>query len=84
MMFNLHNRHEIVGIVQEVGTNVDGFKAGERVAVGSYVNSCRDCEDCNHGLEVHCSKLVHTYDSVDVDGTITKGGYSSFYVVDKR
>ncbi|KAK4854728.1 hypothetical protein QYF36_000568 [Acer negundo] len=37
--------HEIVGIVKEVGGNVERFKAGDHVAVGTYVNSCRDCEE---------------------------------------
>ncbi|KAK0608306.1 hypothetical protein LWI29_028684 [Acer saccharum] len=65
--------HEIVGIVNEVGGNVERFKAGDHVAVGSYVNSCRDCEECNEGLEVYCSKkLVPTFNSIDEDGTVTK------------
>ncbi|KAM7501667.1 hypothetical protein LguiB_000571 [Lonicera macranthoides] len=77
--------HEIVGIVKEVGSNVDGFKVGDHVGVGTYVNSCRDCEYCNISQEVHCTKgVVRTFNSVDVDGTITKGGYSSYYVVDQR
>ncbi|GAV89271.1 ADH_zinc_N domain-containing protein/ADH_N domain-containing protein [Cephalotus follicularis] len=77
--------HEIVGVVEEVGSNVDGFKVGDHVGVGTYVNSCRDCENCNGGLEVHCTKgRVGTINSIDVDGTITKGGYSSFIVVHEK
>ncbi|KAL5848657.1 hypothetical protein ACOSQ3_006708 [Xanthoceras sorbifolium] len=76
--------HEIVGIVKEVGANV-GCQTGDLVAVGSYVNSCRDCEECNEGLEVYCSKrLVPTFNSIDEDGTVTKGGYSNFMVVHER
>ncbi|KAL5784429.1 hypothetical protein ACOSQ2_006821 [Xanthoceras sorbifolium] len=76
--------HEIVGIVKEVGANV-GCQTGDLVAVGSYVNSCRDCEECNEGLEVYCSKrLVPTFNSIDEDGTVTKGGYSNFMVVHQR
>ncbi|KAJ4724658.1 putative Alcohol dehydrogenase [Melia azedarach] len=37
--------HEIVGIVKEIGPNVGRFKVGDRVGVGTYVNSCRDCEE---------------------------------------
>ncbi|OVA19954.1 Alcohol dehydrogenase superfamily [Macleaya cordata] len=71
--------HEIVGIVTEVGSNIHRFKTGDHVGVGTYVNSCRDCEYCNDGIEVHCSKgAIFTFNSVDVDGTITKGGYSSY------
>ncbi|KAA8550495.1 hypothetical protein F0562_002179 [Nyssa sinensis] len=77
--------HEIVGVVKEVGSNVDGFKVGDVVGVGTYVNSCRDCDNCNRDLEVHCSKgSVYTFNAIDVDGTITKGGYSTYTVVHQR
>ncbi|CAI9101701.1 OLC1v1039090C1 [Oldenlandia corymbosa var. corymbosa] len=77
--------HEIAGVVREVGSKVTKFKAGDHVGVGVYVNSCRECEYCNEGLEVHCVKgTVYTYDGIDTDGTVTKGGYSSFYVVNER
>ncbi|KAH9718811.1 putative cinnamyl alcohol dehydrogenase 1 [Citrus sinensis] len=51
--------HEIVGIVKEVGHNVSRFKVGDHVGVGTYVNSCRDCEYCNDGLEVHCARYCY-------------------------
>lgn len=77
--------HEIVGIVQEVGSEVQSFKVGDHVGVGAYVNSCRDCEYCNDELEIHCSNgVVFTFNGLDVDGTVTKGGYFSFIVVHKR
>ncbi|KAA8550498.1 hypothetical protein F0562_002182 [Nyssa sinensis] len=77
--------HEIVGVVKEVGSNVDRFKMGDHVGVGTYVNSCRDCDHCNMDLDVYCSKgAVGTFNSIDVDGTITKGGYSSSIVVHQR
>lgn len=84
-IYVVHTRHEIVGIVKEVGSNVGVFKVGDSVGVGTYVNSCRECENCEEGLEIHCSKgPVFTFGGVDVDGTITKGGYSSFIVVNQR
>uniref|UniRef100_A0A7N2RF21 Alcohol dehydrogenase-like N-terminal domain-containing protein n=1 Tax=Quercus lobata TaxID=97700 RepID=A0A7N2RF21_QUELO len=77
--------HEIVGIVQEVGSNVNRFKVGDHVGVGTYVNSCRDCEYCNDEEEVNCVKRrVSTFNGLDDDGTITKGGYSSYIVVHDR
>lgn len=80
----LHS-HEIVGTVQEVGSEVQSFKVGDHVGVGAYVNSCRDCEYCNDELEIHCSNgVVFTFNGLDVDGTVTRGGYSSFIVVHKR
>lgn len=76
--------HEIVGIVKEVGPNVNRFKVGDHVGVGTFVNSCRDCEHCNEGVEVICAKGVFTFNGVDADGSITKGGYSSFIVTHER
>lgn len=36
--------HEIVGRVSAIGTHVQGFKAGDLVAVGCMVDSCKDCQ----------------------------------------
>ncbi|KAE8727346.1 putative cinnamyl alcohol dehydrogenase 1 [Hibiscus syriacus] len=77
--------HEIAGIVKEVGSNVQRFKVGDPVGVGTYINSCRDCEYCNDGWEVHCEKgTLFTFNAIDADGTVTKGGYSSSIVVHER
>ncbi|KAF5818397.1 putative cinnamyl-alcohol dehydrogenase [Helianthus annuus] len=77
--------HEIVGIVQSAGSSVQRFKTGDHIGVGTYVNSCRECGNCEDGLEVQCSKgAVLTFDGIDTDGTVTKGGYSSYIVVHER
>ncbi|KAL8168140.1 hypothetical protein V2J09_009639 [Rumex salicifolius] len=77
--------HEIVGVVKEVGSNVDGFKVGDSVGVGTFVDSCRECEYCNQRMENCCSKgALHTFNGVDVDGSITKGGYSTSIVAHQR
>ncbi|XP_044346371.1 probable cinnamyl alcohol dehydrogenase 1 [Triticum aestivum] len=76
--------HEIAGVVTEVGSDVKGFKLGDHVAVGTYINSCRDCDNCNSLLENHCSNFVFTFNGVDTDGTVTKGGYSTHIVVHER
>ncbi|CAI0441869.1 unnamed protein product [Linum tenue] len=77
--------HEIVGIVEEVGPNVSQVKPGDHVGVGTFVNSCRECDYCNDRDEVNCVKgSVFTFNGADSDGTITKGGYSSYIVVHQR
>jgi uncharacterized zinc-type alcohol dehydrogenase-like protein len=74
--------HEIVGIVAEVGSEVTRHEVGDRVGVGCMVNSCRECENCRAGMEQYClNGNVQTYAGVDVDGTITQGGYSTHVVV---
>ncbi|HTW11282.1 MAG TPA: NAD(P)-dependent alcohol dehydrogenase [Solirubrobacteraceae bacterium] len=76
--------HEIAGIVAEVGAEVSGFAPGDRVGVGCMVNSCRECENCQHGEEQYClNGNTLTYGSVDRDGTVTYGGYSDRVVVNQ-
>ncbi|GAA2616331.1 NADP-dependent alcohol dehydrogenase C [Paractinoplanes durhamensis] len=76
--------HEIVGHVTEVGAEAGKHKVGDRVGVGCMVNSCRDCDNCQAGYEQYClDGNTGTYASVDRDGTVTQGGYSTHVVVDE-
>ncbi|XP_043700413.1 8-hydroxygeraniol dehydrogenase-like [Telopea speciosissima] len=77
--------HEIVGIVTQVGCNVERFKIGDKVGVGCMVGSCRACESCQQELESYCPKLESTYTMFD-DGTGKKhyGGYSDILVVNEH
>jgi alcohol dehydrogenase len=45
--------HEFVGIIEEVGKEVSGFKPGDRVAA-SCVVYCGQCFYCQKGLYGHC------------------------------
>ncbi|KAL4447874.1 hypothetical protein ABPG75_005093 [Micractinium tetrahymenae] len=81
--------HEIVGIVTEVGSAVEGFRPGDRAAVGCMVGSCGRCAECGRGLEQYCAGdcgVVWTYDSKDpAEGeAITRGGYSTHLVVNEK
>lgn len=84
--FPLVPGHEIVGEVTEVGANVTRFSAGDKVLIGTIVDSCRECEMCRREMESYCRAFpTLTYDGVDrVDGTRTRGGYSDLYVADQR
>jgi uncharacterized zinc-type alcohol dehydrogenase-like protein len=75
--------HEIAGVVERVGPEVTRFKAGDYVGVGCLVNSCRTCAYCTKGEEQFCPNFILTYSSVDRDGSITQGGYSTKIVVDE-
>jgi uncharacterized zinc-type alcohol dehydrogenase-like protein len=77
--------HEIVGRVTKVGEHVKGFKVGDLAAVGCMVDSCKECENCDRGLEQYCKKgAVYTYNSKGKDGVPTYGGYSNHIVVNEE
>ncbi len=46
--------HEFVGVVEELGQNVTGFSAGDRVAVACTIQ-CGKCEMCRKGLVAKCA-----------------------------
>lgn len=75
--------HEIVGVVEKVGSSVTTHKIGEPVGIGCMVNSCRACPQCKKGDEQFCEDhTVYTYNSTEKDlKTPTYGGYSSHIVV---
>jgi uncharacterized zinc-type alcohol dehydrogenase-like protein len=75
--------HEIVGTVRAVGPDVTRFKVGDRVAVGTVVDSCRHCDACEEGEENYCREgSTGTYNGKDrIDGSPTYGGYSTAIVV---
>jgi alcohol dehydrogenase (NADP+) len=82
-MYPIVPGHEIVGVVESVGDHVRKFKPGDTVGVGCLVDSCRDCDNCQAGLQQYCSGgMVLTYSSYERDGqTVTYGGYSNQIVV---
>ncbi len=75
--------HEIVGTVREVGAGVTKFSPGDRVAIGTVVDSCRKCDACEDDEEQYCREgVTGTYNAKDrIDGTTTYGGYSTSIVV---
>ncbi len=76
--------HEITGIVRSVGGKVTKFKVGDKVGVGTFVDSCHTCPECQQGLEQYCAEgLVFTYNSRDHDAQPTMGGYSDSIVVNE-
>jgi len=77
--------HEIAGVVTEVGAEVTKFTVGDRVGVGCFVESCRECRYCLAGEEQYCERgMVGTYNAMGRDGQPTQGGYSGAIVVDEN
>ena len=78
--------HEIVGTVAKVGPAVTRWKVGDRVGVGCFVDSCRECEPCKSGEEQYCHQgSTFTYNGYERDRkTPTYGGYSTGITVDEH
>jgi uncharacterized zinc-type alcohol dehydrogenase-like protein len=76
--------HEIAGIVAGVGSDVSRYAVGDRVGVGCYVDSCRECSSCQVGQQSYCKgHVAATYNGYEMDLTTpTYGGYSTHIVVD--
>ncbi|MDQ1571396.1 MAG: alcohol dehydrogenase [Actinomycetota bacterium] len=77
--------HEIAGIVSEVGSAVTKHKVGDRVGIGCFVDSCRECVNCLAGNDQFCLKgNVATYNGRQYSGEETYGGYSTQIVADEN
>ncbi|KAK0604481.1 hypothetical protein LWI29_016066 [Acer saccharum] len=77
-------KHEIVGVVTEVGSKVDKFKVGDKVGVGYRAGSCQSCDNCANNLENYCPEMVSNQGSRYRDGATTYGGYSDIMVADEH
>ncbi len=77
--------HEIAGVVSAIGSAVTKFKVGDRIGVGVFIDSCRECSSCKAGLEQYCTQgMTGTYNGYERDGkTVAQGGYSDNFVVDQ-
>jgi propanol-preferring alcohol dehydrogenase len=63
--------HEIVGVVEEVGALVVGFKKGDRVGTFWLASSCGVCDFCKEGNENLCEEAKFT-------GYDRPGGYAEY------
>ncbi|TXT07217.1 hypothetical protein VHUM_03387 [Vanrija humicola] len=73
--------HEIVGRVVRAGKNTT-HKLGARVGFGAQCSSCRECDNCNAGMENYCTRAyVGTYQGPTGDKVqpYTQGGYADYY-----
>ncbi len=78
--------HEIVGVVDQFGDEVKGFRKGDLVGVGCMIGSCGECASCREGLEQYCEEgFLGTYNGpLEPDGRNTFGGYSSNIIVQEH
>ncbi|MEY3185367.1 MAG: hypothetical protein RIR58_103, partial [Actinomycetota bacterium] len=85
-LFPMVPGHEIVGVVTAIGGKVSKFSVGDRVGVGVFIDSCRQCENCNRGLQQYCLEgMTGTYNGYERNSQqIAFGGYSNFFVIDEN
>ncbi len=75
--FPLVPGHEIVGIVEEVGSDVTDLQLADRVGIGYQQQACFECFFCRQGIEQLCpSQKVIAVDAY--------GGWADRIVVDGR
>jgi D-arabinose 1-dehydrogenase-like Zn-dependent alcohol dehydrogenase len=75
--FPLVPGHEIVGIVEELGSEVADLRRGDRVGIGYQQEACFDCSYCKQGFEQLCpSQKVIAVDCY--------GGLADHIIVDGR
>lgn len=78
--------HEGVGVVEEVGSAVSGFKARDRVLI-SCITSCGRCEACKKGMYSHCETggwiLGNTIDGTQAEYVRIPYADNSLYAVPK-
>ncbi|MFV1987204.1 MAG: zinc-binding dehydrogenase [Gemmatimonadota bacterium] len=65
--------HEVSGVIEEAGSDTDGFAPGDRVLAAA-VLSCGTCEACRIGRENICENSVML-------GNHTDGGYAELIAV---
>jgi propanol-preferring alcohol dehydrogenase len=61
--------HEVVGRIDALGANVEGWAVGQRVGVGLLAGSCGRCQRCRSGDLVNCQNQGYT-------GVHQDGGYA--------
>ena len=66
--------HQVVGIVESMGTDAKIFNAGDRVGVAWFYSSCGNCEFCRSGRENLCY-------SFNATGRDANGGYAEYMKV---
>jgi len=69
--------HEIVGMVEKIGSNVTMFRPGNRVGIPWLGYTCGECSFCRSGLENLCDDARFTGYTID-------GGYAEYTIAEER
>lgn len=66
--------HEVIGVVDKVGTGVQRWMPGHRVGVGWHGGNCGYCDNCRRGEFFACQNLSL------VTGLTSDGGYADYVI----
>ncbi len=69
--------HQIVGVVEAIGSGVAGFKTGDLVGVPWLGGTCGECDYCRSGRENLCEQALFT-------GYQKNGGFAEYCTADAR
>ncbi|HEY6484472.1 MAG TPA: alcohol dehydrogenase catalytic domain-containing protein [Steroidobacteraceae bacterium] len=63
--------HEVIGTLDAVGPDIDGWRTGTRVGVGWFSGACGYCAQCRHGNAFACQNIQ------GATGVSRDGGYAN-------
>jgi alcohol dehydrogenase len=63
--------HEVIGVIDALGSDVDGWNVGQRVGVGWFGGSCGYCAHCRRGDAFVCDNIQ------SITGVTRDGGYAT-------
>jgi len=69
--------HEVVGIIDQVGEAVPGWRVGQRVGVGWHGGHCGHCPSCRRGDFITCA-------NGQIPGISYDGGYADYMMRPSR
>lgn len=69
--------HQVVGIIEKMGSDVKSLKIGTRVGVAWIFSACGECEFCKKGFENLCPQFKAT-------GRDANGGYAEYMAVNEK
>lgn len=73
---NLTLGHEAVGVIDRLGTAVEGFEAGQRVAVNA-ITPCYQCQNCQRGYTSQCTQMLGGWKFANV----RDGMFADYFIV---
>lgn len=69
--------HEVAGIIDEVGEEVEKWEEGDRVGAGWHGGHCFDCEACRRGRFLKCNNQ-------EITGVTRDGGHAEYMIANQE